>query len=241
MNTKTGMMIPAFAAIFALMFVAASPYVMAESGSGDRDWKDADKHHKKHHKAMHVPGDVVGSILVTESSTHDSLEAQVQIDLVDIAQNYPDLLKTAKEASLGMAKNDLGDKFVVWKLMDKSMDKESGTVSKTIHLIDAGNGEFLTTVEKQHDHSKMDGKYHSGDYSKKDGKYHHGSDYSKKLDRMEAKLSESTGNPDLDALRASFAAKLREMRDAMQSGENISDLREELRDIRNQIRELRSA
>jgi len=43
MNTKTKYVLPVFAAVFALMFAAATPYVIAEPGQG-KDW-DRDKAH----------------------------------------------------------------------------------------------------------------------------------------------------------------------------------------------------
>jgi hypothetical protein len=45
MNRKIKFMIPAFAAVFALMFVFTIPHVMAEGGDYSK-WGSAD-HHKK--------------------------------------------------------------------------------------------------------------------------------------------------------------------------------------------------
>ena len=71
MNNKTKHVLPAFAAIFGLMFVAATPYVLAEPGEGKAwtgygDYKHAKKMHNGHIKVM-VEG-FTGSICEDKAS-----------------------------------------------------------------------------------------------------------------------------------------------------------------------------
>ena len=48
MNRKTTYLIPAFVAVFALMFTVATPLAMAEYGEGMHDKGIGQKHHKMH-------------------------------------------------------------------------------------------------------------------------------------------------------------------------------------------------
>jgi len=153
MNTKTKYLIPVFTAVFALMFVFAIPYVMAEDGDYHAKLDGAKKHGM--HGLIQI-GELSGSEPVTEEN-HDDIKDRV-IALSVASVNYPD----AKKASLGIAVNDAGEKFVVWNLV--SIDKnDDGTVTATINVVDALKGYEITTIEKSFDHSSMDGKM--GKYS----------------------------------------------------------------------------
>ena len=117
MNRKTKYLIPAFAAVFAMMFVFAAPYVMAEDGDYHATW-DGAKHHKKH-RAIQI-GELSGSESVTKENAHDKMSETIALSVV--SNNYPDV----KKASIGIAVNDAGEKFLVWKLV--SMNKnDDGT------------------------------------------------------------------------------------------------------------------
>jgi len=126
MKTARKYLIPAFVAAFALMFAVATPFVMADYGDGYA------KYHKKHW-TVQVSNDFVGNIPITEDSTHQSLKDQITITLSEAALKYPD----AKKAKLGIAVNDNG-KYVVWKVIEMTMDSETNTKSMMIHVIDAG-------------------------------------------------------------------------------------------------------
>jgi len=147
MNGKIKFMIPAFAAVFALMFVFATPNVMAE-GSDYSKWGGAD-HHKKHMKIQ--IGELSGSKAVTRETAHDEMDNAIALSVA--TYNYPD----TKKASLGIAVNDAGEQFLVWKLVSMTKN-DDGTKSKTIHVIDALQGYKITTIEKSFDHS-TDGKW----------------------------------------------------------------------------------
>jgi hypothetical protein len=140
-------MIPAFAAVFALMFTVAAPYVMAEGGDYSK-W-DGTTHHKKHMKIQ--IGELSGSKAVTRETAHDEMDNTIALSVA--TYNYPD----TKKASLGMAVNDVGEKFLVWKLVSMTKN-DDGTMSVTIHVIDAFLGYEITTIEKSFDHS-TDGKW----------------------------------------------------------------------------------
>ncbi len=156
MNRKIKFVIPAFAAVFALMFVFATPHVMAEGGDYSK-WSGAD-HHKKHMKIQ--LGELSGYEPVTRETIHDKKDEVIALSVA--TYNYPD----AKKASLGIAINDAGEKFLVWKIvtMTKSDD---GIKSATIHVVDALMGYEITTIEKSFDRSSMDGKWsHHGMHDK---------------------------------------------------------------------------
>ena len=153
MNKKAKYMIPAFAAVFALMFAFASPYAMAQDGDYHAKW------HGAKHK-MHGPiqiGELSGSEAITEENRDDIKDRAIALSVASV--NYPD----AKMAKLGVAVNDADEKFLVWKLvtMDKNDDE---TVTTTISVVDALKGYEITTIEKSFDHFSMDGKM--GKYSK---------------------------------------------------------------------------
>ena len=63
-----------------------------------------------------------------------------------------------------------------------------------------------------------------------------------KIDRLEEKLSESSGDAEIDAARATFVEKLQELRQAIQDGdsERASELRDELKDLRSELGNIKS-
>jgi len=156
MNRKVKFMIPAFAAVFALMFVFTIPHVMAESGDYSK-WGSAD-HHKKYMKIQ--LGELSGSEPVTRETIHDKKDEVIALSVA--TYNYPD----AKKASIGIAVNDAGEKFLVWKIVTKTKN-DDGTKSVTIHVVDALLGYEITKIEKSFDRSSMDGKWsHHGMHDK---------------------------------------------------------------------------
>lgn len=146
MNGKVKFMIPAFAAVFALMFVFATPSVLAD-GSDYAKW-GAD-----HHKHMKIQlGELSGSEPVTRDNIHDKKDEVIALSVATF--NYPD----AKKANLGIAVNDAGEKFLVWEIMTMTQN-DDGTKSVTINVVDALQGFEITTIEKSFDRSLMDGKW----------------------------------------------------------------------------------
>lgn len=147
MNGKIKFMIPAFAAVFALMFVFATPNVMAEGGDHSK-WDGVD--HKKHMKVQ--LGELSGSEPVTKETIHDKKDEVISLSVA--TYNYPD----AKKAKLGIAVNDAGEKFLVWKVITM-IKNDDGTKSVTIHVVDALKGFEITTIEKSFDRSSTDDKW----------------------------------------------------------------------------------
>jgi len=83
--------LPAFVAAFALAFLVATPFVLAESGYGMHSYDGAKSH--KGHWAIQVQG-FEGSIPIPEEmdrESHKALKDQVTISLSDAAANYPNV------------------------------------------------------------------------------------------------------------------------------------------------------
>jgi len=155
MNGKIKFVIPAFAAVFALMFVFATPNVMAEDGNYAK-WDDAE-----HHKHMKIQiGELSGSEPVTRDTIHNKKDEI--ITLSEVSKDYPD----AKKASIGVAENNAGERFLVWKIVTMTYN-DDGTKSATVYVVDALNGELITTFDKAFDPSSMDGKWSHHDFKGK--------------------------------------------------------------------------
>ena len=152
MKRPSKYILSALVAAFALAFVVATPFVMAESGYGMHSYHDGAKSHKGH-GAIQVEG-FEGSIPITEDSDRATLKEKA-ISLSDAAADYPNI----KKAKLGKAINENGDKFLVWKLVDFSKDSESGTAKMTIYIVDAGDADNTTEITKEFDKSSHHDKW----------------------------------------------------------------------------------
>ncbi|MDH3780578.1 MAG: DUF3106 domain-containing protein [Nitrosopumilus sp.] len=97
-------------------------------------------------------GELSGSEPVTRETIHDKKDEVIAMSVA--ISNYPD----AKKASLGIAVNDAGDKFLVWKIVTMTKN-DDGTKSATIYVVDALQGFEITSIEKSFDRSSMDGKW----------------------------------------------------------------------------------
>ena len=223
MNRKTTYLIPAFAAVFALMFAFATPLAIADLGEDMHGKWTGQKNHKMH-KVIEVEG-FVGSIQITEDVDRQTLRDQVSVSLSEAADGL-DVLG----GHIGIAVNENGDKYLVWTLKSIEKDSESETAIATIYVVDAANVDNTTTITKEFDHSKMEGKLsHNGDKS---------ANIDKKLER----LSQPTGDADVDAARATFVEKLQELKAALESGdsERASELRDDLKDLRSELGSIKS-
>ena len=218
MNRKTAYLIPVFVAVFALMFAFASPGVMAEPSEHMHDKWSGQKQHKMH-KVVEVEG-FVGSIHITEDTDRQTLKDQITVPLSEAAEGL-DVIG----GQIGVAINEDGDKYLTWMLKSIEKDLESETVTATIYVVDAGDVDNTSIVTKEFDRSEGFGKFsHNG--------YKH-ANLAEKLER----LSQPTGDADIDAARATFAEKLQELQAVIDSGdsERASELREELKDLRSEI------
>ena len=223
MNAKTAYLIPAFAAVLALAFSVAP--AMAEYGKDahDRsmgyDHKGMGHDHKMMHHHVKVEG-FTGSIQVTEDSDKHALKDQVTVSLSEAASGLD-----VMGGHIGIVENENKETFVVWILKSVQMDRESGSMTVTIHVVDAADAANTATVTKEPDH-----------YADKADRL------DKKIDRLEAKFSEPSGRADVDAARATFLEKLQEMRDAIESGDSqrADELRKELKDLRDHLGSMKS-
>jgi len=230
MNTKTKYMIPAFAAVFALMFVVATPYVMADSADKAK-WTGV-KDMKRGHHAILVEG-FTGTIQIPEEmtkETHDALKSQITVSLgqaVSIAESNG--VTDAMKAGIGIAKDGEGNKYVVWTIVSKNKDVESETMTKNIFVVDAGDATNFTTVTKTFDHSKMKEKMHG--------------DKMEKYEKFQQKFSEPTGNADIDAARAHFLDLTQQLRDAIKNGdtETAQSLKKQLEELRPSFLNMRNS
>lgn len=242
MNTKTQYLLPAFAAVFALMFVAATPYIMAESDAeknawhdGKKDtWKDA-KHHKKH-MAVNIEG-FVGSIPVPEEmnkETYKTIKDQITVSLSEAASGLDVMM-----GHIGIAINENDEEFVVWSLTSMNMSDESELKTITTHIVDAGDASNTAKVIKEFDYS-MKSRYH-GDYDSYDRMLSDPEQIENKLKKIEKKLNEGIDNPDLEKLAIENLYLLRQLQIAITGGDTTQadSLREQLIELRNQMIDLK--
>ena len=223
MNRKTTYLIPAFVAVFALMFTVATPLAMAENSEGMHDKSVGQKHHKMH-KVIKVDS-FVGSIQITEDSDRQALRDQVTVSLSEAADGF-DVIG----GHIGVAVNEDGDKYLVWALKSIEKDSESETVTATIFVVDAADASNTTTVTKEIDRSE------------RDGKLNHGGDKRANIAQKLERLSQPTGDAEIDAARSTFVEKLQGLKAALESGdsERVSELRDELKDLRSELGNIKS-
>ena len=217
MTTKTQYLLPAFVAIFALMFVVATPYVAAD----EEDKRFAQQNGKKH-MPIQVEG-FEGSIQITEDSDRQEIKSQITVSLSEASAGVD-----VHKAHLGVVVNENDDKFLVWILVNVEKDAESETAIATIYVVDAGDSSNTATITKEIDHSE---------------RTRDGDGMANKIERLEERFSEPTGNEELDDLQTQFLEKIRELKEAHEEGDSdkVQELRKELKDLREQLIELRSS
>ena len=223
MNRKTTYLLPTFAAVFTLMFAFASPLAMAESSDGMHDKLIGQKQHKMH-KIIEVE-EFVGSIQITEDTDRQTLKDQVTVSLSEAADGLD-----VMGGHIGVVINQNGDKFLVWTLKSIEKNSESETAVATIYVVDVGNADNTTTITKEFDRSNWIGKFNQNNGGH--------ADITKKLER----LSQPTGDADVDAARSTFVEKLQDLKTALESGdfEGASELRDELKDLRSGLGDVKS-
>ena len=219
MKRKTTYLIPACAAVFALMFAFAPTLASAESGEDMHGKWTGQKNHKMH-KVIEVEG-FEGSIQITEDSDRQVLKDRVTVSLSDAAKGLD-----VMGGHIGVAVNENGYQSLAWILMSIERDSESETATATIYVVDAGGVEETATVTKEFDHSNWNGQFNQ------DGKTRAGM-----MEKIQEKLSEPTGDANVDAVRATFVEKLQELKAALDSGdpERASELKDELKDLRSEL------
>lgn len=223
MTTKTHYLLPAFVAIFALMFVVATPYVIAD----EDDSQFAQQNGKKH-----MPVQVErfeGSIQITEDSDRQEIKSQITVSLSEASAGLE-----VYKAYLGVVVNENDDKFLVWILVNVEKDTESDTAVTTIYVVDAGDLSNTTTITKEIVHSE---RTRDGERTRS------GDGMANKIERLEEKFSEPTGNDELDDMQTQFLEKIQELKEAHEGGDSdkVQELRQELKDLRELLIDLRSS
>ena len=130
--------------------------------------------------------------------------------------------------------NENDDKFLVWILVNVEKDRESETAIATIYVVDAGDLLNTATITKEIDLSEKT----------RDGKRtHDGDGMAKKIEILEQRFSEPTGNEELDDLQTQFLEKIQELKEAHKEGDSdkVQELRKELGDLKEQLIGLRSS
>lgn len=218
MTAKTKYLLPTFVAIFALMFVTATPYVSADDSE-----RSPANHNGKKHMPILVEG-FEGSIPITEDSDRQELKSQVTVSLSEAA----DGLEVYK-GHLGAVVNENDDKFLVWLLANAEKDEESGIVTVTIYIIDAADSTNTAQITREHTPSDHRNPSLGGLVNN--------------IDKLEERFSEPTGNEELDELQAQFVEKIRELKESHEEGDSgkVQELRQELKDLKQQLKELRSS
>lgn len=202
------------------MFTVATPLAMAQYSEEMYDEKD--QTNKKMHKVIEVDG-FIGSIQITHDADKQTLKDQITVSLSDAASGLD-----VTSGGIGVAVNENDDKYFVWILKSFEKDSESGVTTVTTYVIDVADVTNTTTVTK--------------DIEQPQKAVKNSNQISKKIDRLEEKISKSSGNVDFDDLRTTFLEKFQELRKAMQDGDSdrVSELREELKDIRSELGKMRT-
>lgn len=116
------------------LIVVMAPNALAESEDGSKTYK--------RHWEISI-GDASGTLEITSTTDIEELKAQA-ISAEDAAKEYDNVVKTR----LGKAINDSGNYFLVWKIVTSESTEETGT-TYTVNVLDAGNGDLLTSMTKE--------------------------------------------------------------------------------------------
>ena len=233
MNTKTKYMIPAFAAVFALMFAFATPYVLAEDGD-KANWEG-----KRHHMGPEGPmgphailvEDFTGSVVLPEEmspDTHESIKSQVTVSLSQAATLAEEQgIEDAMKASIGIVEGSDGKKYLVWTVCSMDRDEETGIITNSIFVVDAGDITNFTTVSKTFDPSEMKEKMPMNK-TEEFGKFH---------------SFAPTGDSDVDTARTQFHDLMQQLREAYQNGdtETVQSIKKQLEELRPSFLNMRNS
>jgi len=150
-KTTTKYVLSGVAAV--VVALAIAPFVMAESGYTHSYYDGVKSHHG--HWTVQVE-DFVGSIPITEDVDKETLKELATVSLEQASEGLD-----VHKAGLGVAVNESGDKFLVWKLVSINKDTESAT----IYVVDAGDADNTTSVTKEFDKYRYGDKSHYKMYS----------------------------------------------------------------------------
>jgi len=239
MNTKVKYIIPAFVAVFALVF-AFAPYVMADMGAPVM-WGNSAKHmgHDGPMRGHAVTVDgFVGTIPIPETMTkdlHDSLKSQVSVTLSQaISEAETKGFTNADRAGLGVVQNQDGNRYLAWIITSTERDATTGVITTNIFVVDPSLPIHSDKATITFDPSTMKDKMQSStfDHFKKWDKM--SGDNTARFEQFKQKFSQPTGDPTVDAARAHFLDLMQQLHDAIQNGDNATaqDIKKQLDDLR---------
>jgi len=252
MARKTTHLIPAFAVIFALTLVFASPNAMAQP-DGDGSLHDADKSRDKKYddKYHHAPKSILlegfsGTIQLSAGETkdnHDQLRDQISVTLVQAASVAEENgFSDAMKAELGFVEDENQNKYVAWIITSMSEDEESQTMIMNKFVVDAADPENFATVSKTFEGSGM---YDHGDYEDDHGDYHKdGSSMlsdpehvEKKIQKLERMLNGGTGDAESNQLLIEAIYHLRMLQTAIadEDEQKIDSLHDQIQKLKEQM------
>ncbi|NND86382.1 MAG: hypothetical protein HKM23_03435 [Nitrosopumilus sp.] len=239
--TNKKIMLPVFVAVFALMFVAIAPNVIAESGDNSYDY---DKKAHKGHKTVMVEG-FVGSIAVPDMSevedkkaVYEELKSRVTVKLSDAAVVAENAGLAITKGKMAKVVNENGEKFVVWKLIEKNKDSNSETVTKTIFVVDAADVTNTSIVTKEYDHSMKNERHSGKDYK---NTLSDPQEIESKIAKIEQKINDGTLSSEQAESKVQFLYLLRQLQSAISEGNDVQvdSIREQLQELRNQMIDLK--
>ena len=161
-------MIPVFAAVFAMIFVVSSPYVMADDANGTwggKHFKGAneqwggDRHMGPKGPmgphAITIDG-FSGSIAIPQDitkDTRDSLKDQVVVTLLQAVNIASDNgFVDGMSANLGVVDDGAGNKYLVWTITSIDRDAETGAVTCNVFVVDARDPTKFAQTTQTFDH-----------------------------------------------------------------------------------------
>jgi len=143
-------------ALFAAALVAMA--AAAVLGSTSQIFADSEGRDYQKYRTVQI-GDAVGTLEITDNTDREELVAGA-MSAEDIAAQYPDAYK----AKLAEAANNDDRYFLVWKVISHGYDAEADTMTKTIHVLDAGTGEqLIDPITMEAGSGSCGGKYKQAD------------------------------------------------------------------------------
>lgn len=158
MNRKSKFLIPALAAVCALTFVFATPYVLADQGFGGHFKIGPKAHGGPHAVTVDEFTGTENSIQIPEEIDKDTMKTlhdQVSVSLVDAVNAIPEGDETNyQNAGIGVIVNSEGEKFLAWILNGMTIDGE--TITHNTLVVDAGDVDNTYSVTSSFDLSTIE-------------------------------------------------------------------------------------
>ncbi len=224
-SMKSKQTISTMIALIAVIAVAVPPMVFAVEGEFENSMVNSEKNMK--HRMGHMIKDLPELIFSDSSvSSGESLSENLDKEIISIT----DAIANIKGQVLQIGLKPLQDHLVYHA-------KVFSNDIITHVIIDAGNGDVLHITDGK-TIEEIEAQRAERKEIKTENKLER---IDNRIIKIEEKLSQSSGNDELDALREQFVNKLYELREAIENGssELIQEIKAELQDIRNQLIEMR--